>query len=124
MNEAPQRIAIVLSGKKDAFDLVAVSELNFSAGRKRDQQRQNVASNMLVRFQQVYFVVPDVGELEAIRSDAGCVYRRSQVVVDVQGSQSSDAGGSFDAFAVAVASAIVADRVETLQCKSGGSIRR
>ena len=67
VDETPQRIAVVLRGTKDAFDLVAVSELNFSTCRERDQQRHQVPRDLLIRSQQMFLVVPNAGELDAIR---------------------------------------------------------
>ena len=66
VDETPQRIAVVLLGKKDAFDLVAVSELNFSTCRERYQQRHQVTRDLLLRSQQMFLGVPTVSELDAI----------------------------------------------------------
>ena len=77
VDETPQRIAVVLRGKKDAFDLVAVSELNFSTCRERYQQRHQVTSDLLIRSQQLFLVVPNVSELDAILGHTRCVDGRS-----------------------------------------------
>ena len=114
VDETPQRVAVVLSGKKDAFDLFAISELDFSTCRKRNQQRHQVTRDLLLGSQQMFLEVPNASELDATLGHTRCVDGQSQFVVLVQESQSDD-GSSFDAFAVAVASAKGADWIKTLQ---------